>query len=168
MTDNTPSSSPCALTATDPAYHGLLTRDALRDALLGMLHVERACVRICELSEPDAKGDRQMERFRALRNAGLASCEGLMHALRSIGVRPDERVSEFLEHGMATEDVAMRLQLVKQTRERMLETIVTLLPKISQEPVLRQLVAIRSACPPVHSASRSSPTSSPGAGTSAG
>ena len=132
------SSSPCSLADTNPAYNGFLTHDQLRELLLRLLHAETTSVRICELSQALAKTDAQREMLQATRQSRTASCEHLAHALRSIGVRPDQTDVEPCEIA----SLQAGLDMLARKQHWVISQITEALPGISEAPVLHQLAAI--------------------------
>lgn len=144
MNSESVSSSPCSLADTNPAYNGFLTHDQLRELLLSLLHAETTSVRICELSQALAKTDAQREMLQATRQSRTASCEHLAHALRSIGVRPDQTNGEPREIASLQDGLDMLDQMLR----RVTSQITAALPGISEAAVLKQLAAILQGAEP--------------------
>jgi len=142
MADNPLYSSPCSLAETDPAYHGFLTVDEVRDLLLTLLHAERAGVRVCHLSRRDAPTERHRRLLRDIHRDEAKSCRGLIDNLKSLGFEPDNVVGDFAEKCLAIANFNERLQFLNRGQGWVAKKIAGALPRIQQDKVQRQLAGM--------------------------
>lgn len=139
MSNHTYYSSPCALADTDPAYHGFLAVDEVRDLLLTLLHAERAGVRVCHLSRRDAPTERHRQLLRAVQGDEARSCRGLIESLKNLGYESDKAVGDFAEKCLAIADFDDRIRFLNRGQGWVAKKIAEALPRIQQESIQRQL-----------------------------
>lgn len=139
MTDNPLYSSPCSMGDADPAYHGFLTREELRDLLATLLQAERAGVRVCYLSRREAPTERQRQLLQDIYRDEAKSCRNLIESLKILGAEPDQTVGDFAKKCLAIADFDDRIRFLNRGQGWVAKKITETLPRIRQEVVQRQL-----------------------------
>lgn len=138
-----PSSAPCLMADTDPAYHGFTPLDTLVERLNTLLEAERAGALVCAKSLEQAPDEATRALLQRLREDETRSCRGLLHSLKELGATPSRDIGAFHDKAMAIADLAERLRFVERGQSWVARHIDEWLPGVAHPAVHAQLSAMR-------------------------